>query len=308
MGRIATIFGALSIALTFLPVGARGAAAQTVSAAATAGKPEEALIGALEAACHQDSKEFAPYLLASSAKSFEGLPPARQITVLKRISMTTVPGKARALLDDAGRTVVQCNTPAETVTLRLEPAEVDHNVAFIPVAVSGGETTRFGMVRQPSGWRLYSLGILVLDIPDLIQEWQVAEMQANEQETMNDLFVLYEAIKTYHDGFEQWPDQLGQLGPAPPNEVSPDHAQLVSAALASGTADGYRFRYTLVTGSKGQIQGFVLGAVPEKYGETGHRSFYLDAEGKLHGADHQGAPATAQDPVLNPPTSSSPSS
>lgn len=296
----------LAALIAAAPLQGRRASPQITTAQAAA--PSQALIGALEAACRQDPKQFASYLLDDSAKAFAALPPARQMIVLKRISMTTVAGQPQALLDDAGRTVVQCNTPAETVTLRLAPADVDHNVAFIPVSVAGGETTRFGLVRQPSGWRLYSLGILVLDIPDLIREWEIAEMQANEQETMNDLYVLFEAIRTYHDGFQQWPNSLGQLGPAPPNQVSPDHAQLVSAALSSGTADGYRFRFRLITDPNGQIQGFELGAVPDTYGETGHRSFFLDAQGKLHGADHQGAPATGDDPVLNPPKTSPPPS
>lgn len=291
----------LGVLLAAAPL--RAGQAQTVSGE-TAG-PRRALIEALEAACRQSPKAFAPHLLGESAKAFDAVSPARQITLLKRFSMTTVAGKARALLDTQGRTVVQCNTPAETVTYRLEPARVDHNVAFIAVRVSGSGTTEFGMVRQPAGWRLYSLGLLVINVPALIRQWEQAELEANEQTAVADLVVLEQAIQTYRRAFEQWPNSLAQLGPAPPNEVSPDHAQLVPARLASGETDGYRFRFHLITSPKGDIVGFDLGAVPQEYGKSGRRSFFLDSEGKLHAADKEGAPATSEDPVIGPPPSSS---
>jgi hypothetical protein len=285
--------------------------AQQVPARPTANDdagPRKALIDALQAACRETPKDFAPYLLGESARAFNALPPTRQITLLKRFSMTTIPGKPRALLDTEHRTVVQCNTPAETVTYRLDPARIDHNVAFINVEVSGSGNTQFGLVRQPGGWRLYSLGLLVINVPALIRQWEEAELKANEQTTISDLVVLEQAIKTYRQAFEQWPTTLGQLGPAPPNEVSPDHAQLVPERLAAGKTDGYKFRYRLVTAPKGIILGFELGAVPEEYGKSGRRSFFLDSQGKLHVADRQGAPATEEDPTIGPPPSSSSSS
>jgi hypothetical protein len=304
----------LAVLFTAAPLRAQQVPAQPPAQAAAndaangAAGARRALIGALQAACRQSPKAFAPYLLADSARAFNALPAARQITLLKRFSMTTVPGQPRALLDTRGRTVVQCNTPAETVTYGLSPAQVDHNVAFIPVQVSGSGTTQFGLVHQPDGWRLYSLGLLVINVPALIRQWERAELQANEQTAIADLVVLEQAIKTYRQAFEQWPNSLAQLGPAPPHEVSPDHAQLVPERLASGETDGYRFRFHLITGPKGDILGFDLGAVPQQYGRSGRRSFFLDSEGKLHAADKQGAPATAEDPVIGPPPSSSPSS
>jgi hypothetical protein len=160
------------------------------------------------------------------------------------------------------------------------------------------------MVRQPAGWRLFSLGLLVINVPALVRQWEQAEIGANERTAVADLIAIEQAVKTYHEAFGRWPEMLAQLGPAPPNQVSPEHAQLLSARLSSGVADGYRFRYRIVTGPGGVLQGFELGAVPETYGETGRRSFFLDAEGKLHAADKEGAPATGEDPIYQPPTPS----
>jgi hypothetical protein len=304
---------AVGLALVLGPVAGRPADAarqEKASAAAPArppsdAEPREAIIAALEAACNQNAQQFSRYLLAGSQRTFTALPEAEQKTLLKRISLTSLPGHAQPFLDVQGQTVVRCSTPAETVTYRLEPPEIDQNVAFVAVTVSGGEKTDLGMVRQPSGWRLFSLGLLVINVPALVEQWKAAELGANERAAIADLVFIEQAIKTYHESFGRWPDALEQLGPAPPNEVSPERAQLLSDRLASGTTDGYRFRYRVVTGTNGQIEGFELGAVPETYGATGRRSFFLDAQGKLHAADKEGAPATADDPIFTPQPESS---
>lgn len=266
--------------------------------------PRGAIIAALTAACSQNAREFAGYLLQSSRRTFGSLTEARKKALLRRFSQTSMAGHAQPFLDTQGRMVVRCSTPAETVLYRLGVARIDHNVAFIPVTVSGGETTQFGMVRQPSGWRLFSLGLLVMNVPALVQQWEQAELEANERTAVADLITIENAVAAYHHAFGRWPEMLAQLGPAPPNQVSPQRAQILSARLASGVADGYRFRYRIVTGPGGVIQGFELGAVPETYGKTGRRSFFVDTHGKLHAADKEGAPATAEDPIFHPPSSS----
>ncbi|HEV2387155.1 MAG TPA: hypothetical protein VGS20_07855 [Candidatus Acidoferrales bacterium] len=274
------------------------------SAGQSAGEagPQRALVAALEAACQQNAQDFSRYLSGRSARSLVALPAERQKTFLERFSLTTIAGRSRALLDAQGQTVVRCDTPAETVTFHLGPPQVDNNVAFDSVSVEGGqgEKVNFGLVRQPDGWRLFSLGLLVIDVPALIEQWEQAELTANEQTAAADLVGLEQAIKTYNGAFGMLPEKLGQLGPAPPGQVSPDRAQLVPEELASGLTDGYRFRYRIVAGQRGAPDAFELGAVPDHYGKTGRKSFFLDQNGKLHVADKQGAPATEQDPVFAP--------
>lgn len=268
--------------------------------------PEQTLVQALEAACSQDAQRFSPYLLADSRRAFAALPAETQKTFLRRITLTSLAGQPHALLDVNNRIVVRCDTPAESVTFRLGQPEIDGNVAFVPVTVAGTQPTRFGLVRQPGGWRVFSLGLLVIDVPALAQQWAEAAMRGDEREAVADLQAIEKAIQTYHTGFRQWPETLSELGPAPPHEISPQHAQLLPAALAAGAADGYLFRYRLVTGATGAIQGFELGAVPQQYAQTGRLSFFLDADGKLHAANKRGAPATAQDPLYTPPRDEGP--
>ncbi len=224
---------ALAMALVFGPLGARPADAARQKKAPTPAPaqpqrdaaPRQAIIAALSAACSQNAQQFSRYLLAASQHAFNALPEARQKALLKRFSMTSMPGHAQPFLDTEGRTVVRCSTPAETVTYRLDPVEMDQNVAFIPVTVSGGEKTDFGMVRQPGGWHLFSLGLLVINVPALVKQWEEAELEANERATVADLVFIEQAIKSYHESFGRWPEALEQLGPAPPNEVSPERAQ-----------------------------------------------------------------------------------
>ena len=59
---------------------------------------------------------------------------------------------------------------------------------------------------------------------------------------------------------------------------------------SGGKLTGYRFEVQVKQG------GFQVTAVPEKFGITGKRSFYVDETNVVHAADKKGAPATASDP------------
>jgi uncharacterized lipoprotein YajG len=59
---------------------------------------------------------------------------------------------------------------------------------------------------------------------------------------------------------------------------------------SEGKLTGYRFEVKVTS------NGFELTAVPEKYGITGKRSFFVDESNVTRAGDHKGAPATASDP------------
>lgn len=61
---------------------------------------------------------------------------------------------------------------------------------------------------------------------------------------------------------------------------------------SGGKLAGYKFDIQVSAGS------FQVTAVPEKYGITGNRSFYLDESNIMRGADKKGAAATASDPEV----------
>ena len=76
--------------------------------------------------------------------------------------------------------------------------------------------------------------------------------------------------------------QLGDLG-------------FIDPVLATSEKYGYYFSVTLVTYPPTQATGFQVSAVPQRYGRSGRRSFYLDESGVIRGADRNGEPATADD-------------
>ena len=59
---------------------------------------------------------------------------------------------------------------------------------------------------------------------------------------------------------------------------------------SNGKLTGYKFDVQVRPGT------FQITAVPEKFGITGKRSFYVDESNIVRAADKKGAPATASDP------------
>jgi hypothetical protein len=260
--------------------------------------PAASLAAALSAACRASEAQFENYLTADNASAFRALPPDQRTAVLKRLALSDQTGKPLLSSDDQNHIVLRCTAPEGTAEFRFGVARTRENLAFIPVAVTDGENTEFGLVKENGGWRLISLGLVLLDIPQLSKQWAESDLAAREDGAIANLRSLAEAIQTYRRAFGKLPDTLTQLGPAPKDQISSDQASLVSDDLATGTDGGYRFRYRIASGEQEDETAFELAAVPETYGKNGRRSFFMDAAGKIHGADKHGDLASADDPVL----------
>lgn len=264
--------------------------------------PVAALTSALIGACRQNGTQFANYLTADNAKVFNELGPTQRRDVLRRFVLLDAPGRPLLSSDSRGHTVLRCESPGATAEIRFAQERVSENLAFIPLEVSGGRRTEIGMVREGSGWRILSVGLLLFNLTELKKQWAEQEMQDKEAAAIELLRGLADAVKTYRRAFGTLPENLRQLGPAPKEGVSPEAASLVDEELAAGEKAGYRFRYRIVpTKEEGREPGFELAAVPRTYGETGRRSFFLDQSGRLRGADKKGAVATLEDPILDRP-------
>jgi hypothetical protein len=114
-------------------------------------------------------------------------------------------------------------------------------------------------------------------------------------------------LESYRRAFGKLPDSLDPLGTAPQGGISPEAANLVDADLASGKRNGYAIRYRIVPSpgtrseeEANQTAKFELAATPIEYGKDGQRSFYLDSDGVLRGADKHGAVATSIDSRIGP--------
>jgi hypothetical protein len=261
--------------------------------------PVSALSAVLSAACRGNDAQFAAYLTADNATAFRALPQEQRAAFLKRFSLADGIGKVLVSSDDHEHTVLRCQAPEQTVEFRFGDTASHENLAFIPVSVVNSEQTQFGLVRENGSWRLLSLGLLLLDVPQLAKQWSGQDLAAQEESAITALREIAEAVRSYRRAFMKLPDSLTELGPAPQGQISPDQAAMLSAELASGKAAGYRFRYRILPAEIDDEAMFELAATPEEYGKTGKRSFFFDGEGKIHAADKQGAVAMPADPLMD---------
>jgi hypothetical protein len=282
---------ALLFASMFVPTSAR---AQD----ATVSDPSTALSAALSAACRANETQFANYLTADNAAAFRALPANQRAALVQRFALTADPGKPLASTDQQKHTVLRCEAVKSTVEYHFGDARVHENLAFIPVTVQDSEHTEFGLVRENGAWRLLSLGLVLLDIPQLAKQWEESDILAREEAAVQTLRELAIAIRSYNRAWGKLPESLADLGPAPPGQISPEQAAMVNANLAAGKQNGYLFRYRIDPDANGNDTKFELAATPEKYGANGHRSFFFDTSGKVHGDDKHGAVATPEDPLI----------
>lgn len=269
--------------------------------------PALVLRNILMAACSQDAKQFSNSLTARNAAAFAKMTPAAQTTLLKRFVLLDNAGTPRSEADPNGNLTVFCVTPEITTQLRIGKAEVRDNLAYLPLAVKDVTDTSdanerrvlMGLVRENGQWKLLSLGLLLLDLPTLGEEWDRAEIQTNEKSAIASITTLAAAIEKYRVTYTRLPQSLAELGPPTKGAANNSQAGLVDSELASGRKDGYSFRYVIVGANDvGAPAIFQLAAVPIEYGRTGTLSFFRDGAGVLHGADHQGAVGTLMDPKV----------
>jgi hypothetical protein len=301
-------------ALAWVAAAAPEARAQGKAAASPKTDPAATLAATLSAACRHDETSFATHLTAQTAKVFRQLPDKQRATLMARLALLSDAGKVLLSSGEDGRTVVRCEAGGLITEMRFGAVENAENMAFVAVAVpnqDAGQPThsvRFGLVREAGDWRLVSVGLLMLDLPVMAQQWVEEDLRASEAEAVVALRQISDALQVYQRGFDRLPEALEQLGPAPKGDISPERAGLLDESLVSGQKGNYRLRYVIVPHAEGadeserdKAAGFVLAATPIVYGPAGRRSFYLDSKGDLRGADKHGAVATSSDPLIDDP-------
>jgi len=281
--------------------------------------PAGALSQALSAACAQSPIDFAKFLTARNKQSFARMTRAARIALMKRFVLLSQPGTASTTLNPSGRPTVRCETPDGAAEIQIGGADQQDNLAILPVELrdatdlAGSDVVRvnMGLVREDNQWRILSIGLVLLDLPSLELEWNSAEIGANESAALETLKAVAQAIETYRRTYPRLPDSLVQLGPHPDAAKTPsgkipvskinakpsaEFANLLDSDLAAGKKDGYAFRYVILGASNlGAVAQYELAASPSPYGEAGRRSFFREANGTIHAADHQGAVGAASD-------------
>jgi hypothetical protein len=249
--------------------------------------------------------DFANYLTDENAAAFRKLPADERSGVMKRFVLLDTAGRPLLANDNQGREILRCEASDASMEFRFGVARVHENLAYIPVTVTGQNAIQFGFVREDSRWKLLSLGLLLIDIPQLQKQWTAQDIDNREKGAIDTLQNLAQAIDTYKQAFGKLPDSLAQLGPAK-DGISPQAAKLIDANLAAGSKNGYKFRYRVTDGADDGEPGFEIAAIPVEYGKSGRQSFLLDKDGKIHAADKHGAVATVDDPIVTSKDSGTP--
>jgi hypothetical protein len=191
--------------------------------------------------------------------------------------------------------------------MQIGGADLRDNVAFLPMELreatdTTGASARqitMGLVREDGEWKLLSLGLLLLDLPALEVEWDVAEMETTEGSAIEAMNRVAGAIEAYRAKYSRLPESLAKLGPPLHGAANGEAAGLLDTDLATGMKNGYTIRYVIVGASNlGAPAKYELAATPLQYGRTGRRSFFRDSNGSLHAADRQGAVGSEADPKL----------
>jgi hypothetical protein len=113
--------------------------------------------------------------------------------------------------------------------------------------------------------------------------YQHRVMASNEGSAILGLKMIYDQEQIWRNKTQKYVpfDQLFSQADAipPPSQLNP----------------GYRFEVRVKEGGKS----FEALASPEEYNKTGRRSFYMNEQGVIHGADNGGGEGTATDPEVN---------
>jgi hypothetical protein len=284
-----------------------GSSASAPGEAATSGGPSAALKAVLSAACSQNQTDFVRYLTARNKEAFSRMTPQARISLMKRFVLLNEPGKATASANPAGRPILRCQTPDVTTEMQIGGAELRENIAFLPMELRDTTDTTsasvrqitIGLVREDGDWKLLSLGLLLLDLPSLEVEWDIAEIESTEKSAIEALTKVTGAVEAYRNKYAHLPESLANLGPPLHGAANGESAGLVDSDLANGIKNGYAIRYVIVGASTvGAPAKYELAATPLQYGRTGLRSFFRDSNGGLHAADRNGAVGSEADPKV----------
>ena len=135
-------------------------------------------------------------------------------------------------------------------------------------------------------------------------EFRIVLHGPSEDSAVASLRVINSGCKVYQSNYPErgFPASLVHLGPPTTGtETGPDAADLLSAVLASGTKNRYRYEYVASdTDDDGALDAYEASARPVDYGWKGRRSFFANESGVIRSTEED-RPATADDrPFVEP--------
>ncbi|MGH9780458.1 MAG: hypothetical protein ACRD33_01445, partial [Candidatus Acidiferrales bacterium] len=197
--RASAAASVLTLAAMMIVGAAPNLAAQTQEAAQPS--PVEALNNALAAACEENETDFANYLTDQNAAAFQKLPSDERTALMKRFVLVETPGRPLLSNDSQGHEILRCEATGASSEFRFGASHVHQNLAYVPITVTGQHAIQFGLVREDNRWKVLSLGLLLIDIPELQKQWAAQGIENREQGAVDTLQNLAQAIDTYKQAF-----------------------------------------------------------------------------------------------------------
>jgi type IV pilus assembly protein PilA len=117
---------------------------------------------------------------------------------------------------------------------------------------------------------LIVIAIILIIVTVALPKLNKARMYAQETAALKAIQTINTAQVQYNSQFGRFAASLTELGPPTSGADTVSAANLISADLASGEKQGYRFT---LTGTPG---GYAITAVPSAFGSTGSRTFFSD--------------------------------
>jgi hypothetical protein len=112
---------------------------------------------------------------------------------------------------------------------------------------------------------------------------------------LNERFVI-ESLQTIHGAHMTYSATTGNGNYG--SNLDLLEAEFIDEVLAGGSKYGYYFMFYKSLQTPTAPAKFHVTATPQNYGKAGKMSFYIDETGEIHGADRNGAAATANDPIV----------
>lgn len=160
---------------------------------------------------------------------------------------------------------VEPDEPAETPTVaRIEPQPRRATPSGRSKKPTSAAPDTVRATARPAIFSMYSTLM-----PPSLGPTRAAAMEANETAIQEKLATLARAEFTFRFGN---PNRFASL-----DELLT--RKLADAALGSGLTDGYRFSLYVTNATAAAPANFFIVAIPVTFGETGRKSFYIDATG-----------------------------
>lgn len=138
---------------------------------------------------------------------------------------------------------------------------------------------------------LIVISIILIILAIALPKFNKVTMSSREMAAQATMRTLHAAEAQYYSTYGRYAVSLQELGKPTSGSATAAAADLISADLAKGEKQGYKYNL------QGTPSGYTINADPVAFGSSGGRTFFTDQSQEIH--QHSGQePATLNDPEI----------